>query len=65
MMPVQVSTRISPVLAGSAERSALTSLISEPEAPVSGAPVYSPEAVGVLLLLILLSPKQPSEPRDK
>ncbi|MDT0346187.1 hypothetical protein [Streptomyces litchfieldiae] len=64
-MSVQTTTRTPAVLAGSAEHAAMTALIAEPEAPVSGAPVWSPQAAGVLLALILLSPKQPTEPRDK
>ncbi|MYS23348.1 hypothetical protein GTW78_25115 [Streptomyces sp. SID4948] len=58
-------TRTRAVLAGSAERAAVHSLISEPEASVSGAPVFAPEASQLLLALILLSPKEPAEPRGK
>ncbi|MFF5563271.1 hypothetical protein ACFY7Z_14415 [Streptomyces sp. NPDC012623] len=44
------------------DTTALGMAMAEPEAPVSDAPVYAPEAGGVLLLLALLSPK---EPRDR
>ncbi|MFF9687699.1 hypothetical protein [Streptomyces sp. NPDC014623] len=40
----------------------LGALMTEPEATVSDAPLYTPEASGHLLALLLLSPK---EPRDK
>ncbi|WKX72032.1 hypothetical protein ACQUSR_13110 [Streptomyces sp. P1-3] len=40
-------------------------LMVEPETTISDAPLYSPEAKGALLLLLLLSPKSPKEPRDK
>ncbi|WP_277347244.1 hypothetical protein [Streptomyces sp. CB01881] len=36
-------------------------LMTEDEAAVSDAPTYCPEAAGVLLALLLLSPKQPEE----
>ena len=64
-MTVQALTRLTPAVA--AERAALAALVDEPETEISGAPVYSPQAAaGVLALaLILASPKQPSEPRDK
>ncbi|GAA2295038.1 hypothetical protein GCM10010234_41010 [Streptomyces hawaiiensis] len=52
------------VLAGPAEQAAVTTLVTEPEAPVSGAPVYAPEANGLLLNLLLLSPKEPKEPKE-
>ncbi|MBC3841283.1 hypothetical protein GXW82_16170 [Streptacidiphilus sp. 4-A2] len=41
--------------------SAVVSLMAEEEAPVSDAPLYTPEAGGVLLLLALLSPKTPKD----
>jgi hypothetical protein len=44
---------------------ALHSLMTETEAPISDAPTYSPQGSGFLLLLLLLSPKQPTEPKDK
>jgi hypothetical protein len=42
---------------------ALTSLMAEEEAPLSDAPLYSPEdgGIGVLLLGLLLSPKPPKD----
>lgn len=64
-MPVLTATHLAPVSTESAEHAALTSLMSTQEAPVSGAPTYAPQAAGKLLLLVLLSPKEPSEPRDK
>ncbi|MEU0666268.1 hypothetical protein ABZ508_14675 [Streptomyces lavendulocolor] len=47
------------------ERAAVTALISAPEAPVSGAPAYAPEATPLALLVVLLSPKEPKEPRER
>lgn len=47
------------------ETTALGALMVEPEAAVSDAPLYTPEAAGVLLALLLLSPKEPKEPRGK
>ncbi|MFD7290004.1 hypothetical protein [Streptomyces sp. NPDC059863] len=64
-MSVQTVTRTRGALAGSAERAAVNSLIAEAEASVSGAPVFAPEAGAILLALILLSPKEPTEPREK
>ncbi|MEV7427442.1 MULTISPECIES: hypothetical protein [unclassified Streptomyces] len=43
------------------DTTALGTAMAEPEAPVSDAPVYAPEAGGVLLLLALLSPKEPKD----
>ncbi|MFC1415480.1 hypothetical protein [Streptacidiphilus cavernicola] len=50
-------------LATPAERSAMTALMVETEAPVSDAPLYAPEDVGggLLLLGLLLSPKPPKD----
>lgn len=63
-MSVQTTPLPSPVRAGVAEQAALTALVDEPEAPLSDAPVYSPQGAGVLLLALLLSPpKLPKEPR--
>ncbi|MET9544827.1 hypothetical protein ABZY36_05845 [Streptomyces sp. NPDC006627] len=45
--------------------SALGTTMVEPETDLSDAPVYSPQAQGQLLLLALLSPKAPKEPKDK
>ncbi|MFJ8648088.1 hypothetical protein ACIRNI_18475 [Streptomyces sp. NPDC093546] len=47
------------------EQAAVTALISAPEAPVSGAPVYTPEAAALILVLTLLSPKEPKEPGER
>ncbi|MFI5756261.1 hypothetical protein [Streptomyces sp. NPDC051569] len=44
---------------------ALGTAMTEPEAPMSDAPVYAPEGAGVLLLLLLLSPKEPAEPKTR
>jgi hypothetical protein len=44
---------------------ALGVAMTEPEAPQSDAPVYSPEAAGALLLGLLLSPKEPKEPKGR
>ncbi|MFD0273075.1 hypothetical protein ACFVHB_04065 [Kitasatospora sp. NPDC127111] len=48
-------------LATPAEADALGMLMTEDEAAVSDAPTYCPEAQGVLIALLLLSPKQPKE----
>lgn len=64
-MSVLTITRTHQTLADSVERGVVNSLISEPEGSISDAPAYSPEAAGLLLLLILLSPKEPTEPRRK
>ncbi|MBP2404568.1 hypothetical protein SNS2_3182 [Streptomyces netropsis] len=48
-----------------AETSAVGDLMVEPEAAVSGAPVPSPEASMILLVSLLLSPKEPKEPKGK
>ena len=52
-----------PLVATGAERAAVASLMAEPEAVVSDAPVAAPHAAGVLLALLLLGPKK--EPKDK
>lgn len=46
-----------------AEFSAVTSLMSEEEAPLSDAPLYTPEdaGAGILALGLLLSPKPPKD----
>lgn len=44
---------------------ALGAAMTEPEAPLSDAPVYAPEAAGTLLLGLLLSPKEPKEPKGR
>ncbi|KQV04589.1 MULTISPECIES: hypothetical protein [unclassified Kitasatospora] len=56
-MPTQIPTPVRPP----AERSALAALLTEAEAPVSGAPLYCPATS--LALLLLLSPKEPKDPR--
>ncbi|MEW1722420.1 hypothetical protein [Streptomyces sp. NPDC093109] len=43
------------------DTAALGTAMAEPEAPISDAPVYAPEAGGILLLLALLSPKEPKD----
>ncbi|AGJ58311.1 hypothetical protein ACFWFI_28905 [Streptomyces sp. NPDC060209] len=48
-----------------AQTTTLSALMAEPEAAVSDAPLYTPEAAGFLLALLLLSPKEPKEPRGK
>ncbi|KUJ69990.1 hypothetical protein ACZ90_06385 [Streptomyces albus subsp. albus] len=53
------------LIADPTEEAATHTLMAEPEAAVSDAPLYTPQAAGVLLLLALLSPKAPTEPRDK
>ncbi|MFD4835627.1 hypothetical protein GT204_14530 [Streptomyces sp. SID4919] len=53
------------IVATESEMSAVGTLMLEPETTVSGAPVYAPEAAGLLLALLLLSPKEPKEPTGK
>ncbi|MDT0442600.1 MULTISPECIES: hypothetical protein [unclassified Streptomyces] len=60
-----LAQKTTPFIANPTEEAAVHALMVEQEAPLSDAPLYSPEAVGVLLLLLLLSPKTPSEPGDK
>jgi hypothetical protein len=55
-----VRTELCPV-ATPTDVSALDMLMAEPESVISDAPLYTPSAAGVLLLLILLSPKGPKE----
>ncbi|MEU1126085.1 hypothetical protein ABZ371_21605 [Streptomyces sp. NPDC005899] len=47
------------------DTTALGALMVEPEAAISDAPLHTPEAAGFLLALLLLSPKEPKEPRGK
>ncbi|GAA0489240.1 hypothetical protein ACFQ2B_17500 [Streptomyces stramineus] len=47
------------------QTTALGALMLEPEAVVSDPPLPAPEAEGVLLALLLLSPKEPKEPKGK
>ncbi|MEO3978528.1 hypothetical protein [Streptomyces sp. CAU 1734] len=58
-MSVHTPTRTRSIRAEAAERTAVRGLITEPEATVSGAPVYAPEAVLLLLAAVLLSPRAP------
>ncbi|MGK5631674.1 hypothetical protein [Streptomyces sp. URMC 123] len=53
-----------PLLVSPAEARALEAAMVEPEAGVSGAPVYAPEATGGILLSILISPREPREPKE-
>ncbi|CAM5691048.1 hypothetical protein SALBM135S_08981 [Streptomyces alboniger] len=54
-----------PLLVSSTDAATLGSIMVEPEAGTSDAPVYAPQAAASLLLLVLLSPKEPKEPKDK
>ena len=47
-----------------ADQATLSALMAEPEAALSDAPLYNPQALGALLLegALLLSPKMPKEP---
>lgn len=47
------------------EKATVASLMAEPEAPISDAPIAAPEANGLLLLALatVLGPK--TEPKDK
>ncbi len=60
-----LAQKTTPFIANPTEEAAAHALMVEQEAPLSDAPLFSPEAAGVLLLLLLLSPKTPSEPGDK
>ena len=53
--------------ATSQQQSALGTLMAEPEAPLSDAPLHTPSAAGALLLglLLALSPAAPKEPKRK
>lgn len=63
---MSLRTAVRPV-ATPEEQLALCSLMAEPESTVSDAPLYSPQAAGLLLLglLLLLSPPVPEEPKEK
>lgn len=60
-MPVQMTAPTPAVAASPDECSAVADLMLETEAPMSGAPVYSPP-MG-LLLAVILGPKEPKEPK--
>ncbi|MEU0990743.1 MULTISPECIES: hypothetical protein [unclassified Streptomyces] len=64
-MSVHTPIRTRTVRAEAAERTAVRGLFTEPEAAVSGAPVYAPEALLLLLAAVLLSPRQPKQPSGK
>ncbi|MFD7643387.1 hypothetical protein ACFV4P_22345 [Kitasatospora sp. NPDC059795] len=52
-----------PTTVTTTELGVVKALMTEGESTVSGAPLYQPEAAGLLLLLglLLLSPKEPEE----
>ncbi|KDN87861.1 hypothetical protein [Kitasatospora cheerisanensis] len=54
---------LAPLRVSSPEIGAVKALMTEDESAVSDAPLYRPEAAGLLLLLglVLLSPKEPKE----
>lgn len=54
-----------PLLDTPTDTAALGTAMVEPEAVLSDAPTYAPEAAGKLLLLLLASPQQPKEPKGK
>ncbi|MEU5421802.1 hypothetical protein ACFY1P_25715 [Streptomyces sp. NPDC001407] len=53
------------LVATPSEAAAIGTLMVEPEATVSDPPLPAPEAAGFLLALLLLSPKEPKEPKGK
>ncbi|WKK26798.1 hypothetical protein QZH56_15105 [Streptomyces olivoreticuli] len=53
------------LIATPTEAAVIGDLMVEPEATVSDAPLPAPEAAGFLLLGLLISPKQPREPKGK
>jgi hypothetical protein len=57
-------TPVRPVAAPE-DQAVLSALMAEPEAVLSDAPLYTPQAAGALLLglLLILSPATPKEPR--
>ncbi|ONI87799.1 hypothetical protein ALI22I_20980 [Saccharothrix sp. ALI-22-I] len=63
-MSVQTAVRS---VATPEQQVALGRLMAEPETSVSDAPLYSPQAAGLALLLALLlvSPSVPEEPKKK
>ncbi|AZM53959.1 hypothetical protein DMA15_16410 [Streptomyces sp. WAC 01529] len=64
-MPTQLLVPETLPAATAAETTTITALMAQTEAPLSGAPVPAPEAGAVLILLALLSPGEPKEPREK
>ncbi|WP_030561928.1 hypothetical protein [Streptomyces aureocirculatus] len=54
-----------PLLITPTDTAALSTAMVEPEAVLSDAPKYAPEADGKLLLGLLISPKEPKEPKGK
>lgn len=61
MLALQETT----LTATATEKAVVASLMAEPEAPISDAPIAAPEATGLLLLALvtLLGPK--TQPKDK
>ncbi|MBB5120450.1 hypothetical protein AF335_11010 [Streptomyces eurocidicus] len=53
------------IIATPAEAAAIGSMMVEPEATVSDPPLPAPEAAGFILALLLMSPKEPKEPKGK
>ncbi|MGV9878623.1 hypothetical protein [Streptomyces sp. NPDC003006] len=53
-----------PLLVTPTEATALGTAMVEPEAILSDAPIYAPEAAGKLLALLLASPQEPKEPKE-
>ncbi len=47
------------------DRETLEGLMIQPAAPLSDAPVPAPDSAGLLLLALLLSPKEPREPKGR
>ncbi|EPH41514.1 hypothetical protein ABT390_22715 [Streptomyces aurantiacus] len=54
-----------PLLIAPTDTTVLGTAMVEPEAALSDAPTYAPEAKGELLLGLLISPKEPKEPKGK
>lgn len=61
---MSAQTAVRPV-ATPEDQSVLAALMAPTEAPISDAPLFSPQAAGVALLLglLLLSPQTPAEPK--
>ncbi|MBH5335372.1 hypothetical protein IHE55_11425 [Streptomyces pactum] len=60
-----LAQKTTPLIVHPTEEAAVRSLVAEPEAPLSDAPLPAPESKGLLLLGLLLSPKTPTEPKGK